>query len=124
MAGLNPPQVIETVLRQDEWLALPSGFGRMWLHLSDPNATVLAHLGPVDTPPTLNETMVFVCPRSMSLKSLAPDRTVYLRASVGSVAARIDLDPAGASSAHYGISPFKVPEDEKPATGVTGVQEG
>lgn len=122
MAGLNPPKVIETVLRPDEWLALPTGFARLWLHLADPNAIVLAHLGQVDMPPTVTEPLIFVCPRSMSLTSLAADRTVYLRASAGSVAARIDLDPTGAASAHYGISPFKVPEDEKPATGVTGVQ--
>lgn len=119
---MDRPQSIETVLRSDEWLVLPSGFRRMWLHLADANATVLAHLGPVDTPPTLTETMVFVCPRSMALTSLAADRTVYLRASAGSVAARIDLDPLGAASAHYGISPFKLPEDEKPATGVTSVR--
>ena len=122
MAELTRPKVVETVLRSDEWLALPPGFARMWLHLADPNATVLAHLGPVDTPPTLNETLVFVCPRSMALTSLAADRTVFVRASAGSVAARIDLDPAGAASAHYGVSPFRVPEDEKPATGITSVQ--
>lgn len=108
MAGV---EVIETVLRPDEWTALPPGFGHVGLRPADAGVAILAHIGQVDAPPTLAETLVFVCPVVLSLKALAPDRTVYLRTKAGSLPVRIDLAPVGADLTQFGPSPFARPED-------------
>lgn len=103
-------EVIKAVLRADKWTALPPGFGHVWMHPADRDVTILAHIGPIDPPPALSETLIFVCPLALKLENITPDRTVYLRTKVGSLPVRIDLALIGAALKQFGASPFGVSE--------------
>lgn len=112
MAGGN--LTLTPVLRADEWFAVPAGYGHLSIRIADQRAVILAHIGPVDTPPTLAEHVIFVCPVALSVANIPPERTVYLRTKRGSMPVRLDLAPIGAPVAQFGPSPF-VGSEEGPA---------
>lgn len=109
------------VLRADEWFAVPAGYGHLSIRIADRRAVILAHIGPVDTPPTLAEQLIFVCPVALSVASIPPERTVYLRTERCSMPVQLDLAPIGAPVAQFGPSPFTGSDEGVAPRGIVNI---
>ncbi len=120
MSGLEH-QTVNLELTAAAWWLVPEGQAFVVIRPADPGLVVLAHIGEADQPPAITSPQMFVAPAVLKIAGLLAERRVWLRASKGSGAVRIDLTAKGATPRPtFGPSPFRRSETGGDTSGVFG----